>query len=242
MVFVALCVAVTCSAKPALAYRPFDSTDAAVAAQGELELELGPVGYLRAGHRGYAAPLEVLNLGVLERWELVLQGQELAALRPGGEAARVRLVDTGALVKGVLREGTLQGKSGLSIATEIGALLPTVNDEPGAGANLNLIVSHRLDVVTFHVNLEGARTRAGNADGFAGGIVEGPFLWPLRPVAEVYVEHETGAASTFSTLVGFIAPLNDELSLDGGTRLALVSGAEVFEARAGFTWSLRVWR
>jgi hypothetical protein len=33
----------------AFAYRPFDSTDAAVAAKGEVELELGPLGFLRTG-------------------------------------------------------------------------------------------------------------------------------------------------------------------------------------------------
>jgi hypothetical protein len=31
------------------AYRPFDGTDAAVAEKGEIEIELGPVEYLRAG-------------------------------------------------------------------------------------------------------------------------------------------------------------------------------------------------
>jgi hypothetical protein len=31
------------------AYRPFDGTDAAVAETGEMEIELGPVEYLRAG-------------------------------------------------------------------------------------------------------------------------------------------------------------------------------------------------
>jgi hypothetical protein len=33
----------------ALAYRPFDGSDAAVAATGEIEIELGPVEYLREG-------------------------------------------------------------------------------------------------------------------------------------------------------------------------------------------------
>ena len=33
----------------AFAYRPFDSTDAAVAAKGEVELELGPLGFLKTG-------------------------------------------------------------------------------------------------------------------------------------------------------------------------------------------------
>ena len=36
------------------AYRPFDGTDAAVAETGELEIELGPVEYLRAGAERHA--------------------------------------------------------------------------------------------------------------------------------------------------------------------------------------------
>ena len=43
------------------AYRPFDGTDAAVVETGEVEIELGPVGYLRAGaDRTLSAP----NLGL----------------------------------------------------------------------------------------------------------------------------------------------------------------------------------
>src|SRR5437763_13726549 len=42
------CIAVALP-RPAFAYRPFDSTDAAVAAEGEMELELGPLGFLKTG-------------------------------------------------------------------------------------------------------------------------------------------------------------------------------------------------
>ena len=39
------------------AYRPFDGTDAAVVETGEIEVELGPVEYLRAGaERALLAP------------------------------------------------------------------------------------------------------------------------------------------------------------------------------------------
>ena len=40
---------VVCSGDAARAYRPFDGTDAAVAETGEVEIELGPVEYLRNG-------------------------------------------------------------------------------------------------------------------------------------------------------------------------------------------------
>jgi hypothetical protein len=60
----------------ALAYRPFEGTDAAVADLGELETELGPAEPLRTGSlRLLTAPEMVLNLGIAEGWEAVLQGR-----------------------------------------------------------------------------------------------------------------------------------------------------------------------
>src|SRR5262245_22718401 len=52
-------------ALPAQAYRPFDGTDAAVADPWEMEIELGPLGYLREGGARYLlAPAVVANIGV----------------------------------------------------------------------------------------------------------------------------------------------------------------------------------
>src|ERR1700722_6919106 len=56
----------------ALAYRPFDGTDAAVAEKGEFELELGPVGYYQVGQeRDLVLPALVLNYGIVVRVVLV---------------------------------------------------------------------------------------------------------------------------------------------------------------------------
>src|SRR5271169_266512 len=60
-------------ATPAVAYRPFDGTDAAVAGVGEVEIEFQPVGALRAGATS-AVSEAIFNYGFAERWELVLQG------------------------------------------------------------------------------------------------------------------------------------------------------------------------
>src|SRR6266568_267241 len=58
------------------AYRPFDSTDAAVADVGQLEVELGPVGFRRTDEeRTIIAPAYVLNFGFAKNWELVLEGR-----------------------------------------------------------------------------------------------------------------------------------------------------------------------
>src|SRR6267142_1022617 len=57
-----LCLLPLC--EPALALRPYDSTDADVAKQGEFELELGPVGWRREGSKRIAvAPAVIGNFG-----------------------------------------------------------------------------------------------------------------------------------------------------------------------------------
>jgi DNA-binding beta-propeller fold protein YncE len=69
------------------AYRPFDSTDAAVADVGQLEVELGPVGFRRSDvERTVVAPAYGLNLGFVKNWELVLEGR--------GEHARLTIFNT----------------------------------------------------------------------------------------------------------------------------------------------------
>jgi hypothetical protein len=130
--------------RTAAGYRPFDSTDADVADAGKIELELGPVGYLRTREtRGLFAPSVILNWGFLPRWELVLQGRNLILLEGRRDEASPKLIETGIFIKGVLRPGSLQDRSGLSIATEVGPLLPTFHEEPGIGLSGALIVSHR---------------------------------------------------------------------------------------------------
>jgi hypothetical protein len=66
---------------------------------------------------------------------------------------------TEALLKYVLREGALQNKSGPSIATEFGLLLPGINAEPGVGASWAAIVSQRWDWGTTHFNVATSITR-----------------------------------------------------------------------------------
>lgn len=233
--------AVSLAAKAAHAYRPFDSTDAAVAERGGIELEIGPVGYVATGATRRFAPLEVVNLGLASGWELVLQGREVLPPDAPGASPRIGLVDTGAFLKGVVREGALQGKSGPSVALEIGPLLPTVHDERGAGFSAALILSHRLPLGAVHLNVQEARTRAGRGDLFVGLIVEGPQGWRVRPVAELYAEKELGARATFSALGGAIVPIAHGLALDSALRAASIDGVGVYEVRAGFTWAIALW-
>jgi hypothetical protein len=229
---IALCL--TSSSGPAWAYRPFDGTDAAVAAPGELEIELQPAGRLReGGNTTLVAPATVINYGLSEGWEAVFEGQGQTPLSPSGPTS---LTSAGAFLKYVIQPGSLQDKTGPSVATEFGMLLPDSTGGSGVGASLAGIVSQRWDWGTIHLNAATALTRDHHADVFVGGIIEGPSKWSIRPVAEFFYEREFGQSETISGLVGFIWRVRDNLSFDVGLRHALTNGHPVNEVRAGLTF------
>jgi hypothetical protein len=233
---------VTLAGGEAHAYRPFDSTDASVPAPGEFELELGPLGLIEeGGRRTLVAPKVILNLGVLPDWEVVLEGRQLVALGEQMGEVRYSLADTGAFLKGVVRAGSLQGREGPSLGVEAGALLPTVNGDAGMGAAGLLIVSHRVPAVTVHLNGVAAYTRAAEWALASGLIVEGPFSWAVRPVAETVVEQVLGGDRLLSGLVGLIWRASGQLVLDVAGRGAC-SGGGIWEVRAGLTWFTQLWR
>src|SRR6266540_3557248 len=176
---------------PAIAYRPFDGTDAAVAAPGEVEIELSPLGYLKEGSsRWLVAPSVILNWGFAERWEVVLEGREFVQLGRDVGGPRVSVQDSAFSLKSVLREGSLQEKSGVSIAAELSALLPPIHAGSGAGAEWAVIVSQRWTALTLHLDGAASWTRAHRLGLVGGAIVELHDAWRVRPVAELLVEGE----------------------------------------------------
>jgi hypothetical protein len=233
---VLLGLATTVWSDRASAYRPFDGTDAAVADLGQLEIELGPLGLLwQQANKTLIAPAYIVNYGFAKNWELVLQGQLETPLASSDPSS---LTMAGAFLKGVLRPGSLQEKSGPSIATEFGVLLPGVNAEPGYGLSWAGIVSQRWDAGTIHLNLQTELTREHNADIFVSTILEGPSKWKVRPVAEFFYENEFGQAQTVSGLIGAIWQVRDGLTFDVGVRHALTNGHVVNEIRAGLTFGI----
>jgi hypothetical protein len=169
---------------------------------------------------------------LVKNWEAVLEGRLETPFSPSGPAS---LTDAGAFLKHVLRPGVLQDQAGPSIATEFGVLLPDSIGNTGFGARIAGIVSQRWDWGTVHWNVAGQLTRDQHADVFTGIIIEGPFKWTVRPVAEFFYEEEFGQAHTISALVGAIWQVRDNLSFDIGFRHAIVNGANVDEVRAGLT-------
>jgi len=220
----------------ALAYRPFDGTDAAVADLGDIEVELGPAGYLREGsERTLIAPAARFNYSFANAWEAVIEGQAAHGL--SGDARRSSLIGNAASLKGVLREGSLKDKPGPSVATEFGLLLPGINDEPGVGGSVAGIVSQQWPWATVHLNVVAAVTRQQHGDVFVGAIVEGPREWPVRPVAEVFHERDFGRLTTTSGLIGAIWQMRETLSFDAGLRRARVNNHTLDEVRAGLTFA-----
>jgi hypothetical protein len=230
-------VAICLFAWPAAAYRPFDGTDAAVAALNEIEIELEPVGRLQTGSQSsLIAPGVVFNYGFAERWEVVLQSQMLTPITGGGEAS---LAATAAFLKYVVRPGVLQGQSGPSIAMEFGPLLPGVNAEPGVGFSWAGIVSQRWDWGTAHFNVQTALTRDQHGEAVLDVILEGPSSWKVRPVFETFYDKVWTQTETRSVLIGAIWQVDNDLALDAAFRYALVNGHPVNEIRAGVTFAFK---
>ncbi|MCP3024041.1 hypothetical protein [Cupriavidus basilensis] len=227
------------ASSPAHAYRPFDGTDAGVADVGEFELELGTLGYLREGReRSWLAPAITANWGLGNGRELVIEGKGKTLdgeLAPG--AARVSLVDAALSLKQVHRRGILQDEAGASIASECGIFLPGIHADHGTGASCSAIVSQRWLSLTVHFNAALAYNRQHKWSPFLGAIVEGPAIGNVRPVAEVFVEHETGTPNTVSALAGLIWKRSANLSFDVGIRHARVADISTNELRLGLTWT-----
>ena len=222
----------------AFAYRPFDSTDADVAKAGELEIELGPVQWLREnGKRFLQVPAVIANFGLERDRELVIEGRHEVALDHGPDEPRSALVDNAISIKQVLRRGVLQDEPGVSVATEYGVLLPDVHGEHGTGASLAGIVSQRGDAGTLHLNGVLSWTREHEPGLFLGAIFEGPYSWSVRPVAELFTDQARGTSRTNSGLVGAIWRVRDGLSFDVGLRYAKAGEDQTHELRLGLTWA-----
>ncbi|HXI35555.1 MAG TPA: hypothetical protein VNH80_01460, partial [Burkholderiales bacterium] len=235
----AISVLLLAHAAGAHALRPYDSTDAAVAGPGEFELELGPVGWLRQGDRRFrVAPAVVANYGIAEDRELVVQGERRVALDPEAGEPRAAIVDNGVFFKDVLKQGALQDKPGWSLATEYGVLLPEIHGTAGAGLTIAGLASQRTEAMSLHLNGAIALNRDHEPELFLGAIVEGPYAWPVRPVAEVFGDQVSGSARILSGLVGAIWRARKDLSLDVGARAARQGGESIRELRLGLTWNL----
>jgi len=171
----------------------------------------------------------------------VVDFKDFVGLQSVAGQPRMRLLDTDIFLKGILRRGTLQGESGVSIALEAGPLLPELGGTRGLGAQANLITSYRWEALSLHLNTSAALTRDHQLDGFVSLILEGPHDWAVRPVGEIYADHEFGNDTTYSALAGAIWQVRDGLALDAAVRYAAQPGNNDVEVRFGLTWGVALW-
>ena len=153
---------------------------------------------------------------------------------------RARLVDTALSLKGVVRQGELQDSSGPSVAIEVGALLPTLNDEAGVGAQAAVIVSRRFSQATIHLNGGVAFSRSHELEPVGSVIVEGPPRWVVRPVLELFSEGPVAGPFALTGLVGVIWRSSESLAFDAGLRAGRAAGQTLFEGRLGLTFAVDV--
>jgi hypothetical protein len=167
----------------------------------------------------------------------VLEGKVRTLQDTPAEGFRTSLVDNALSLKQVLRRGSLQDEAGMSIASECGILLPDVHAESGTGFTCAAIFSQRLKPVTYHFNAALSRTREHRAARFFSLILEGHAAGRVRPVIEVFHEHENGGFEENSALAGLVWKARENLSFDAGLRAARAAGEDIREVRAGLTWA-----
>jgi len=200
VVSAAVFIAILLAPDEAAAYRPFKSTDADVVDRGALEIELGALTVERDdGRTGYITPGLILNYGLTGALELV---GEFELENPPGDPWQI--ADPGLFLKAQLKEGALQDRSGLSIAAELGALLPSSKEgENDLGGEAILIASGALSSFTYHVNFGGGGVdRLGSAFWKWGVIGELPVSNELTLAGEIAGEDAASAASEASALLG----------------------------------------
>jgi hypothetical protein len=204
-----------------------------VASPRRLELEFGYfVAERDAGENELLTPQVVLNFGLVPRLELI---GEFEVRTSEEEPAHVS--DPAVFLKGVLRDGVLQGESGASIAVELGSTFPgTEEDDERVGFEAIAIVSASVGPFLSHLNAGGGVSRHGGGLGLWGVIVELPATDELRFVSEVNGEAREAAPPENRFLLGCIWEATSlPLSLDAGLRRGLSSHAPDWEITMGFT-------
>lgn len=234
---VALWLFATLTASAAHAYRPFDSTDADVAAPHELEAEVGISTARNESTRSSSIPTITLNFGAGHGRELSIDATLERDTEQGHE--RDSLSGAGVTLKQVLRPGSLQGGSGISLAGAASLLIPASRDDLGPGGSILFIASRAGRAGTIHLDLGLTYETTHDWTRTVGLIVEGRSRGKWRPVAEFIDEKTQRAEEERSLLAGAIFESTENFSVDVAVRKPLNDDRDALEWRAGFTWSTK---
>jgi hypothetical protein len=237
-------------AAPAHAHRPFDMTDADVLSPGRLQVKPGVVNISANETQAIRmAPGLSFSYGLAPGWEITAGGK--AAFTPATGQAAAGLGDLELAAKTMWREGSLQGKDGPSLATEVAALLPGIaGADPGLGAAVLGVASWRFGAGLAHLGALAELGRDGQIGGKTSLILEGPEDWTVRPVAEGGLQAGLGAWSGSALslpadpapaafgLVGGVLRVSGDLGIDLGVRLAASATSRTATIRSGLSYKL----
>jgi hypothetical protein len=220
---------------PSWAYRPFVSTDAAVADPKEVEIELGFLLERDKGENAFLIPRAVINYGLFGNWEAV---GEFAVRR--SPDADLDVIDSALSLKGILKQGVLQEKDGIGIAVELSALLPsTEKGERSFGFEGIGIVTGKLAPFVFHVNAGlGVERSTHDLVGIWGVIGELPVASGVRVVGEINGEKPRREEQRNSALLGIIwQPWSSKnVWFDAGVRRRFAGGGPDWQFTLGVTF------
>ncbi len=118
-------------------------------------------------------------------------------------------------------------------------VIPVVgNGAPGG--ELAATVWRQSELMTIRVNAAAGLSGERQPVWFGAVILEGPNGWVLRPVSEMFLEHDVNGATELSALLGTICRVRKNLSADAGLRASRVSQSgfswSATEVRAGVSW------
>ena len=198
-----------------------------------MEIELGYFNLERTRRENtITTPSVVLNYGFAKNWEVV--GEFRVEASPDFE-----ITDPGLFLKGVLKEGVLEEKEGVSFAIEAGPLLPsTLPHEHGVGFEAIGIVSGKVAPVTVHVNGGGGLDRDDRHAFVIWGVIgELPVHPKVRFVGEINGESTQDQRSNNSALFGVIwQPTPKNVFLDAGIRRGISRAAPDWQFTIGLTF------
>tara|TARA_R100001377_G_C3194381_1_gene111994 strand:- start:2543 stop:3313 length:771 start_codon:yes stop_codon:yes gene_type:complete len=191
--------------------RPFDGTDPALVGVNEFEIKLGPLDFKRdASKLNWHTPMFGLNYGLTENWELNF-GVE--AERADHHENRFRENASEIGVKHLLRKGSIQGYSGLSVAMEL-SFEKSSEVATKTGSSLAAIIGNQWDWGSLYLNVATERTPEQENEVFTGIIFEGNSDNRLRPVVEFTRVSSNHASPEYAGLLGFIYEPFENIAFD----------------------------
>lgn len=225
-----------------------DANDARTLDAGTLEIEFQPIGYYQvfgeeAEHQ-LVAPSLMLYLGLTGQVDLIFLSRGFLSLDDVPSSQRYRTWESTVALRWLLLPGrySTEGIEGPAIALQTGVMLPNVSADERVGAQIGLLLSQQWDAGTLHANVFATYTTWDAFDLFVAVAMEGPPEWSIRPLVEVWYDHDTYYGDLLSAVLGFYADVAEEASLELGARVGAWEDYTELEIRISMWLELpRVW-